>query len=111
MSDDKIEESAEYDNFIGKKVDATPVSLDDFGIEVSGVDPQSASAHWVGMPEFENDNNRPYKSMLVHFRTKENFDDFNARIDQLSSEKTKSIWHPKNDATKNSLMRWMEDEE
>ena len=101
MSDDKIEESTEYDNFIGKKVDVLPVSLDDFGIEVSGGDPQSAEAHWVGMPEFENNDKKPYKTMMVHFRTKEDFEDFSTRIDQTITSKTKSIWHPKNDATKN----------
>jgi hypothetical protein len=111
MSNDKIKESAEYDNFIGQKVDMTPVGLDAFGLEVTGVDPQSAEAHWVGMPEFEQNEQKPYKTLYVHFRTKEDYKNFADTICQICTDKTKSIWHPKNEVTKNSLLRWVEDDQ
>lgn len=111
MSKDKTVESAEYNNFIGDKVDMSPVSLDAFGLEVSGnIDPQSAEAHWVGMPEFKQDDQKPFKTLYVHFRTEADYKEFETLIGQILTKKTKSIWHPKNDVTKNSELRWIESE-
>jgi hypothetical protein len=111
MSKDNVKESADYDNFIGDKVDMSPISLDAFGLEVSGVDPQSAEAHWVGMPEFSQDDQKPFKTLYVHFRSEEDYKDFADKISQICTKKTKSIWHPKNEITKNSLLRWVEDDQ
>jgi len=111
MSNDKVKESADYDNFIGDKVDMTPISLDAFGLEVTGVDPQSAEAHWVGMPEFNQEEQKPFKTLYVHFRTEDDYKEFADMIGQILTKKTKSIWHPKNEITKNSLLRWVEDDQ
>lgn len=111
MSKDKVKESAEYDNFIGDKVDMSPVGLDAFGLEVTGVDPQSAEAHWVGMPEFRQEDQKPFKTLYVHFRTEDDYKEFADVIGQILTKKTKSIWHPKNEITKNSLLRWVEDDQ
>ena len=110
MSNDKTVESAEYDNFIGEKVDMSPVSLDAFGLEISGSDPQSAEKHWVGMPEFKQDEQKPFKTLYVHFRTGADYKHFETLVGQILTKKTKSIWHPKNVATKNSELRWIESE-
>lgn len=110
MSEDKsVKESAQYENFIGQKVDNGPISLDEFGLEVSGTDPQSPEVHWVGMPEFEQNDKKPYKTLYVHFRTKEDYQEFADIIGQKLTDKTKTIWHPKNEVTKNALMRWIEE--
>lgn len=111
MSNDKVKESADYDNFIGDKVDMSPISLDAFGLEVTGVDPQSAEAHWVGMPEFNQEEQKPFKTLYVHFRTEDDYKEFADLIGQILTKKTKSIWHPKNEITKNSLLRWVEDDQ
>lgn len=111
MSNDKVKESADYDNFIGDKVDMSPISLDAFGLEVTGVDPQSAEAHWVGMPEFNQEEQKPFKTLYVHFRTEDDYKEFADMIGQILTKKTKSIWHPKNEITKNSLLRWVEDDQ
>ena len=111
MSNDKVKESADYDNFIGDKVDMSPVSLDAFGLEVTGVDPQSAEAHWPGMPEFTQEDQKPFKTLYVHFRTEDDYKEFAEMIGQILTKKTKSIWHPKNEITKNSLLRWVEDDQ
>jgi len=114
MSKDKTpptSESAEYDNFIGEKNnELTPQGLDAFGLEVAGTDPQSAEVHWVGMPEFKQDDQKPFKTLYVHFRTEADYKHFETLIGQILTKKTKSIWHPRNDATKNSELRWIESE-
>ena len=108
MSND-VKESGEYDNFLGQKNVTEVNDLSAFGIEVEGGDPQAAEAHWVGMPEFEQESNGPYKSIQVHFRTADDYKEFSKLIGQIITPKTKSIWHPKNEVTKNSLLRWVED--
>ena len=106
----KVEESAKYDNFIGEKVDISPPDLEQFGLEVTGVDPQSAEAHWVGMPEFVQENQKAHKTIYVHFRNEEDYQEFAKLIGQILTKKTKTIWYPKNEVTKNSELRWVEDD-
>ena len=63
--------------------------------------------HWQGMPEYKQEDNPTYKTIYVHFRNKEDYEEFAKLIDQNLSEKTKSIWHPKLDRTENALLRWI----
>lgn len=69
---------------------------------------------WVGMPEYEQNNNPSYKTIYVHFRNKEDFDEFSKKyLSQIDSEqhitvKTKSLWYPHLDRDANSLKRWIE---
>jgi succinate dehydrogenase flavin-adding protein (antitoxin of CptAB toxin-antitoxin module) len=46
----------------------------------------------------------------MSFRTKEDYEDFQKKIGQRLTEKTKSTWHPLLDVTANSLLRWMDEE-
>lgn len=110
-----VKESSEYENFVGKKavVEEKSVSLLDFIGEdgVNAVDDEKVwKKHWIGMPEFVQEDNKTYKTIQVHFRCKEDYDEFAKLISQHLTEKTKSIWHPRLDVTKNSLMRWIEEE-
>lgn len=55
---------------------------------------------WNDMPEYAHDDLMPWRSVLVHFRNREDFEDFQAKIGQLMAIKgngkvQKSIWHPK----------------
>jgi hypothetical protein len=111
MSDkNKVTESSAYENFIGQKEEVKQSTLQSlFSEEIKS--PETWKDHWQDMPEFEQENNAPYKSINVHFRTKEDYENFSKIIDQHLTTKTKSIWHPKLDITKNSLLRWMEDDE
>lgn len=104
----KDEEDINYESLVGvKKKDKANIA------EFLGIDDAEKEwqKHWVGMPEFEQEENPPYKQIYVSFRTKEDYDEFAKMIGQPLTEKTKSIWHPKLDRTKNSLLRWMEDDE
>ena len=62
---------------------------------------------WQGMPEYKQEDNPTYKTIYVHFRNKEDYEEFAKLIDQNLSDKTKSIWHPKLDRTENALLRWI----
>lgn len=65
--------------------------------------------HWVGMPEFEQEDNPPHMKINVSFRNQEDYEEFAKLIDQNLTEKTKSIWYPKLDKDENTLKRWIEE--
>ena len=46
------------------------------------------------MPEFEQDDLSPYRSLNIHFRNQEDMDDFAKIMNQQITDKTKSMWHP-----------------
>jgi hypothetical protein len=46
----------------------------------------------------------------MSFRNQEDYEDFQKRIGQRLTKKTKSAWHPHLDVTANSLLRWMDEE-
>lgn len=50
---------------------------------------------WQGMPEFKQDDLEPFKSILVHFATREDLAAFAELVGQNIGGKTQSIWHPK----------------
>jgi hypothetical protein len=64
--------------------------------------------HWKGMPEYVQEDDPPYRSIIVRFRSEEGFDQFSRAISQKMSDKTKSIWHPKLKINKIALLRWVE---
>ena len=113
-----VKESSEYQNLIGEKETSNkPMSLlDHMDLDEEELEKLNAGEdkewkkHWKGMPEFDQEENPTYKTIYVHFRNKEDYEEFAKLIDQNITDKTKSIWHPKLDVTKNSLMRWIEDE-
>lgn len=49
---------------------------------------------WVGMPEFVQQQIRPFKELIVRFETEQDYKEFQQRIGQKLTVKTKSIWHP-----------------
>ncbi len=50
---------------------------------------------WDGMPEFEQPDNRSFRSVVVHFNDQASVDKFAAMIGQKLTDKTKSVWFPK----------------
>lgn len=116
-SEIKVKESTQYENCLDlKHTDNQPNDILDFldiddeeREKIEASDRKEWEKHWVGMPEFVQEDNPPYKKIIVSFRTKEDFDEFCKLIDQPMTEKTKSIWHPKLDREENSLLRWIEE--
>lgn len=50
---------------------------------------------WRGMPEYDQQDMMPFKSIKIHFRNRTDQDAFSLLVDQRISEKTQSIWFPK----------------
>lgn len=111
MKPQEVKESAEYENCLDILGTALPKqsTLSQFLGEEEPDDTPDWKKHWVGMPEFNQEDNPPYKKLLISFRTEEDYQDFAKIIGQSLTEKTKSIWHPKLDRDENSLKRWIEE--
>ena len=50
---------------------------------------------WQGMPEFEQEDQLAWKSVIVHFANADDLQAFARLIGQSLTEHTRSIWHPK----------------
>jgi hypothetical protein len=53
--------------------------------------------HWQGMPEFTCEDLMPVRSVIVHFESLKDMDEFSKLIGQKLTKLTKSIWYPKPD--------------
>lgn len=53
--------------------------------------------HWVGMPEYDHGNQKPWSSITVHFACRQDRADFAEMIEQTITDKTKSVWVPRAD--------------
>jgi len=50
---------------------------------------------WQGMPEFIQEDQESFKSIIVHFENQEDMDNFAKLAEQRITLKTQSIWYPK----------------
>ncbi|MDH5723390.1 MAG: hypothetical protein OEY94_08735 [Alphaproteobacteria bacterium] len=101
-----VEEKTEYDNFLDQMSDS---DNQDTGLgDLFGIDQREEwEKQWQGMPEFEQEENAPYKKIVVSFKTKEDYEEFAKLIGQPLTTKTKSIWHPRLKITNIAAMRWI----
>ena len=53
--------------------------------------------HWKGMPEFEQKDLMPYKTIYVHFENREDMEAFSKLVGQTIGLNTKSVWYPEAD--------------
>ena len=67
--------------------------------------------HWDDMPEFKTQENQPYKQIRVNFESEKDIEEFSKLIDQTVTNKTKAIRFPKRDKSRNSLLRWMDEDD
>lgn len=49
---------------------------------------------WVEMPEYNNLNLQPFRTLIVHFESEKDCVDFEKTIGQRLTSETKSIWFP-----------------
>ena len=49
---------------------------------------------WKGMPEFEQEDLKPYRTINLHFRNDEDVNAFAELMNQSITDKTKSMWFP-----------------
>lgn len=52
---------------------------------------------WQNMPEFEMEDQKPWKTVLVHFKNRDDYLKFIELMGQRMTEQTKSVWFPKDD--------------
>jgi hypothetical protein len=50
--------------------------------------------HWRGMPEFKQEDNGPYRQVIVSLEDEQAVKDFFKLIGQSYTDKTKSVWFP-----------------
>lgn len=60
----------------------------------SGNDPNDPYEHWAGMPEFDQQDKRAFRSIPVHFNSQEDVDRFAELIGQKISDATRYLWFP-----------------
>jgi hypothetical protein len=60
-----------------------------FGEEIKGIE-----SEWVGMPDFIQSKQRPYKELKIRFESESDYKDFAKLIGQNITPLTKSIWFP-----------------
>ena len=115
----QVEESAEYENLMElneqnkKHAEENPDAFGSlFEVEEVEIDPDHWTQHWKGMPEYKQDDNGPWKTVRIHFRNEEDYQEFAKLTGNTHlTKKTKSAWYPKLEITKNALLRWIEDDD
>lgn len=50
--------------------------------------------HWQGMPEYVSEDLTPFKSIYVHFESREDIKKFSELVGQTITLDTKCIWYP-----------------
>jgi ParB-like chromosome segregation protein Spo0J len=80
--------------FTDEEVDALLQSLGSKALSSNGVPIDDPSAEWEGMPEFEHQDLTAAQSIHVHFKSREDVEEFAKLVGQTITDKTKSIWHP-----------------
>lgn len=113
MKDVDVKESTVYESCLGVKVSdpTTPSDLSDF-LEIENDENEyddEWKKHWGEMPEYVQEKNSTFKTVYVHFRNQEDYDEFAKLVDQNMTMKTKSIWYPQLDRDQNTLKRWIEE--
>jgi hypothetical protein len=55
---------------------------------------QDPDKEWSGMPGFENEDQMPFRTILVHFRSQQDVDRFASLVGQRIIEGRKYLWFP-----------------
>lgn len=72
-----------------------PTTLDDFFEgKPKEAETNNWKKHWVGMPEFENDENKPFHEIKVKFPSEEDMRHFAELVGQRVDKKIKNIEFP-----------------
>ena len=69
--------------------------LEEWGLELKFMGENDAEEEWLDMPEFKQDDLTPVRQIIVSFKTDEDVQEFANLVGQKLTDKTKSIWYPK----------------
>lgn len=50
---------------------------------------------WSGMPDFHQPNDKPFRTLIVHFNDQASVDEFAKLVGQRLTDKTKYTWYPR----------------
>jgi len=78
---------------------------------LSGEEEAETPHQWDSMPEFDQKQNEAWKCIKVRFRNEADLLAFAELIGQTVTPKTKGVWYPPADKSKNSLLRWMHEDQ
>jgi hypothetical protein len=97
--DDVLKTSAgfskdEIDGLMGKALPEGVVVTDSGEVVVKKAKPNSPDEHWVGMPEFDQEDRQSFRRIIVHFESEDDVEKFFSLIGQSHTDKTRSIWYP-----------------
>lgn len=121
IADNKIPMHADW-NVAMLTGELTELQASDFDISLLGfteaeltnllspVSDLDRSAEWGGMPEYEQENQQAFRSVLVNFRNQQDVDAFAELLEQYLSEKTRSLWFPANVIERAADKRYLADE-
>lgn len=89
--------SPEYTDILASlaTADALPITVD--GDALDGLLQRGANDVldlWKGMPEFEQEDKTAYQSIHVHFKNKEDVEEFARLVNQTITDRTRFIWYP-----------------
>lgn len=68
-----------------------------------------AKKHWKNMPEYVSEDLRPYRTLPVHFATKEDMEAFSKLVGQNITKITKSIWYPEAEIGRTADKRYVDE--
>lgn len=78
---------------------------------ILGEEDETMPFYWDGMPEYNNVQIKPYKSVKVHFRNKEDYERFAALMEQDMTEKTIYIWYPEKENNNKRFAFYIDEED
>ena len=57
-------------------------------------DPNDPETEWKGMPDFKQDDESPFRTLFIHFKTAADVDSFSQLIHQSIGSSAKYLWYP-----------------
>jgi hypothetical protein len=66
--------------------------------------------HWRGMPEFKQEDNGPYRQVIVSLEDEAAVEQFFKLIGQSYTDKTKSVWFPERAMNRVNDLFWFSGE-
>ena len=66
---------------------------------------------WDGMPEFDQQDEKPYRTLLVHFLNEKDLQKFLKLIDQQITERTKYLYFPKRERNDSKSVGFVTEDE
>ena len=68
--------------------------MDGFFEETELAQEKAWKKEWKGMPEFIQEDQSPWKSIIVHFASPGDMQAFSELVEQTITPKTQSLWYP-----------------